>query len=133
MPRPKTNNWYCLFPEVTEAEKESIRAQYAHPAHAGTLREYENIWHDYRVKFCDVCDGDIRPHAEYYTRLDDYAGKYECCSLACYFRAARREKTSHHINDTAHCGHCFEPFKRARSTQKYCSPKCRVAAHRAKT
>jgi hypothetical protein len=30
------------------------------------------------------------------------------------------------------CAHCGEPFKPERTTARYCSTRCRVAAHRAK-
>lgn len=32
----------------------------------------------------------------------------------------------------ANCSHCGQLFERKRSTAQFCSPKCRVAAHRAK-
>ena len=37
-----------------------------------------------------------------------------------------------HEMDEGRCAHCNAHFERSRIDQIYCSPKCRVAAHRAR-
>jgi uncharacterized OB-fold protein len=48
------------------------------------------------------------------------------CNIRCNIRACQPPKRL----DVTWCENCSEEFHPKRSDQKYCSPKCRVAAHR---
>jgi len=69
---------------------------------------------------CEFCDG----------RYARVRHDQKCCSLACSreFRNERRRVE----NDARACERCDEPFTPRRSDARYCSSRCRVAAHRAR-
>ena len=87
------------------------------------------------IAFCQHCGG------RFY-RTEDYRGFYcsdRCQSLtdaprraariAAYVKARSEERAD---NRETHCDHCGKPIEAKRSTMRFCSVKCRVAAHRAK-
>ena len=60
-------------------------------------------------------------------QMEGFANDY-CCT-ECRWKAGNAQKKVK--RDPVNCQHCNQAFTPARSDAKYCSSKCRVAAHRA--
>lgn len=89
--------------------------------------------HDYFKRECSSCGAEtILARRSFYGAVTRGFANY--CSNTCR-NLHYRDKYFGHTkakNLTVDCEHCSEPFVQKRSDSRYCSSKCRVAAHRAK-
>jgi hypothetical protein len=84
-----------------------------------------------RIHTCDVC------RDKFYfwrTRYRHWQPSINYCSQKCYMRRYREHSPTPKVEHTEiPCSHCGNKFLPARSTAKFCSARCRVAANRAKS
>jgi len=72
---------------------------------------------------------------EVFDRPSRMGPKPRTCSKRCAETLAKRQARGSHLlveDGTLRCGHCGERFQAKRQDARYCSTRCRVAAHRAR-
>ena len=89
---------------------------------------------------CAICSGAVDLTAAFRIH-DNHSNDHLTCSKACYYRARRRiaamfdNISDDNLNwgDLVNCDHCGDPLTmtRADNRKRFCSGRCRVAAHRA--
>jgi hypothetical protein len=76
-------------------------------------------------KACRTCEG------QFLGCGDEWAAPFYC-SVGCKTKARRQRRAeAREPKKPVKCAECGERFTPQRSTARYCSPRCRVAAHRA--
>jgi hypothetical protein len=84
---------------------------------------------------CDRCGQDFVTTGGFNSSGGVMKTRRRFCSDQCRKSSSNERNNSkreHVEHDEIGCSHCGEKFQPVRSTAKFCSPKCRVAANRAK-
>ena len=89
-----------------------------------------NIPPGVKVVRCRECQSPIAIDSPYMENLWPFCGNV--CERRYRTRRGREQYRQAHPAKPANCGHCQASFTPLRSTARYCSTRCRVAAHRAK-
>jgi hypothetical protein len=123
------------FAETLEAGEVSVRPLGRFAPHCEACRRSGltlDLWPGTRG-YLDLgpCEGCGRTVHRALTRRPQTVACCDECRKVIRRRRARQRRLDRRIVDTGRCSWCGDPFTPARRDARYCSGRCRVAAHRA--